>query len=231
MKAFLSDPFSHEGKYFKIPPRSLSPKGVQRPHPPVFMVAQSPESHAVGASKGIGVLSWDIYLGWDYFEKCYKIYREGIKTARPVGGWVNSSFAAVILNCVCAETNKEALEVAKVSFPRFVTPVVEDLYPALGKRSESYAYTLQMEKIRSKARDLDWMVNETSCLAGDPEAFIKRFRAYEQLGADEVIMRLDGTHTQIKRSIELIGKYVIPEFKNPTSVVRPGAAAISGPVP
>lgn len=220
MKAFLSDPFSHEGKYFKIPPRSLSPKGVQQPHPPVCMVAQSPESHAVGASKGIGVLSWDLYFGPDYVKKCYDVYREGIKTSKPVGGFINNCFSAVVLNSVCGETTKDAMKVAKEAFPRFVTPVIEDLYPQLGQRSDSYGYTLQMEKIRSKARDLDWMVNETSCIAGDPDTFIKRCETYQALGADEVVFRLDGNHEEISRSLSLIGKYVIPRFKTPKTVIQ-----------
>jgi alkanesulfonate monooxygenase SsuD/methylene tetrahydromethanopterin reductase-like flavin-dependent oxidoreductase (luciferase family) len=229
MKAFLNDPFSHEGKYFKIPPRSLSPKGVQQPHPPVYMVAQSPESHEVGASKGIGVLSWDLYFGWEYVVTNYEIYRQRIKTAKPVGGFVNNCFTAVVLNSVCAETTKEAMKVASESFPRFVTPVIEDLYPALGNRSDSYGYTLKMETIRAKARDIDWMVNETSCLAGDPDAFLKRCQAYKDLGADEVVFRLDGTHEQVERSLKLIGKHVIPKIKAPRSVVMTGD--LPSPVP
>jgi alkanesulfonate monooxygenase SsuD/methylene tetrahydromethanopterin reductase-like flavin-dependent oxidoreductase (luciferase family) len=219
MKAFMHDPFSHEGKYFKIPPRSLCPKGVQQPHPPVFMVAQAPESHEAGASRGIGVLSWDLYFGFDYLKENYKLYRERIKTATPVGGYINNCFSAVVLNSVCAESTKEAMKIATQSFPRFVTPVIEELYPALGRRSESYAYTLTMEKIRSKARDIDWMVNETSAIAGEPDVFVKRCQQYKDLGADEVVFRLDGNHEEIMRSIKMIGKYVIPRFKMAASVV------------
>ena len=112
------------------------------------------------------------------------------------------------------------MKVAKQAFPRFVTPVIEDLYPQLGHRSDSYGYTLQMEKIRSKARDLDWMVNETSCIAGEPDVFIKRCETYKALGADEVVFRLDGNHEEISRAIELIGKYVIPRFKTPSTVIQ-----------
>jgi alkanesulfonate monooxygenase SsuD/methylene tetrahydromethanopterin reductase-like flavin-dependent oxidoreductase (luciferase family) len=230
MKAFISDPFSHEGQYFSIPPRSLSPKGVQQPHPPVWMVAQSEDSHEVGASKGIGVLSWDLYFGWDYVVKNYELYRERIKTAKPVGAFVNNCFTAVVLNSVCAEDTKGAMAVARQSFPRFVTPVIEDLYPQLGQRSSGgYGYTLKMEKIRSKARDIEWMVNETSCIAGDPDVFLKRCLAYQELGADEVVFRLDGNHEEVMRSLKLIGKYVIPHFATPQSVVRVGDLA--SPVP
>ena len=229
MKAFKDDPFSHEGKYFTIPPRSLTPKGVQDPHPPVFMVAQSPESHEIAAQKGIGTLSWDMYMGWDYFEKSLCIYKEQIKQPDPVGAFVTNSFGAVTLNCLCAETTAEAVEEARESVMRFATPVIESIYPELGKRSKSYEYTLQLEKIHDKARDFDWLRNETSVLVGDPDVFTQRLTRYQQLGADECIMRLDGNHKQIMRSIELIGKYVIPKFKTPRSVVGP--SPLEGPVP
>lgn len=231
MKAFLHDPFSHEGKYFKIPPRSLCPKGVQQPHPPVFMVAQSPESHEVAASKGIGTLSWDMYMGWKYFENCCQIYRERIKEAKPVGGFVTNSLGAVTLNTVCAETTAEARRIAKAPFHRFVSATLA-AYPELGHRSKSYGYTIPLEKLKAKADDMEWLINETSCLAGDPEVIIERVRHYQEMGADEVIMRLDGTHNEIERAIELIGKYVIPQFKTPSTIVRNAVpAGLEGPIP
>lgn len=229
MQAFLNDPFSYEGKYFKIPPRSLSPKAIQQPHPPVFMVAQSPESHEVGAAKGIGVLSFDLYFGLDYVKQNYEVYRERIRRAEPVGGFINNCFTVCVLNSVCAESSTDALAIAKKSFPRFVTPVIEELYPALGRRSQSYAYTLKMEEIRSKARDIDWMIHETSCIAGEPDTFISRCQLYQELGVDEVVFRLDGSHEEIMRAIRLIGKYVMPKFKTPAGVVKKGT--LDSPVP
>jgi alkanesulfonate monooxygenase SsuD/methylene tetrahydromethanopterin reductase-like flavin-dependent oxidoreductase (luciferase family) len=229
MKAFLNDPFSHEGKYFKIPPRSLSPKPVQQPHPPVFMVCQSEESHGVAAQKGIGTLSWDMYMGWDYFEKGYRIYRDNVGKTKPVGGFVNNSFGAVSLNAVCAETVAEARKAAHDSVMRFVIAVVDELYPDLGKRSKSYGYTLLLETIKEKAHDYDWVCNETSVLVGDPNTFIERCRQYQTLGADEIILRLDGNHQQIMRSLDLIGRYVIPAINTPKALVTP--SELPGPVP
>src|SRR5712692_10163770 len=42
--AFTGKPFSYEGKYYKIPETTVFPQPVQRPHPPVWVTAQSPES-------------------------------------------------------------------------------------------------------------------------------------------------------------------------------------------
>jgi hypothetical protein len=63
------------------------------------------------------------------------------------------------------------------------------------------------------------MVNETSAIAGEPDVFVKRCQQYKDLGADEVVFRLDGNHEEIMRSIKMIGKYVIPRFKMAASVV------------
>lgn len=229
MKALKDETFSHEGHHYNIPPRQLAPRCVQSPHPPVFMVCQSEESHLVAARNGIGTLSWDMYMGWEYFEKCTNVYKSEIGKHPPVGAVTTNSFGAVSLNVVCAETMDDAHKQARDSVMRFATPVIEELYPDLGRRSKSYAYTLELEKIRHRARDYEWLCNETSVLVGDPDFFVERVQRYKDMGADEVIFRLDGNTDQIKRSIELIGKYVIPKFKNPMMVL--GENPLAGPVP
>src|SRR2546422_3128037 len=56
-------PFSgHEGKYFKIPPRHVIPKPVQKPHPPLWMACTSPDSHELAGKKGLGLLSFTLAL-------------------------------------------------------------------------------------------------------------------------------------------------------------------------
>src|SRR5262245_59032060 len=56
-KALTQDPFSHDGEIWHIPPRSLNPKPVQEPHPPLYVAATSVETVRVAAGKGIGCLS------------------------------------------------------------------------------------------------------------------------------------------------------------------------------
>ena len=47
MKAFTEDPFMHYGEHYKIPPRSLVPKTIQKPYPPLSSAATSPDFIAV----------------------------------------------------------------------------------------------------------------------------------------------------------------------------------------
>lgn len=46
-------------------------------------------------------------------------------------------------------------------------------------------------------------------------------KRFADAGVDAITMRIDGLpHQELMKSIELFGKYVIPTFKNPRSVVR-----------
>jgi len=49
-QAWLTESFSHQGKYFTIPETSVVPKPLQKPHPPLRIAANSPDT-AVFAGK------------------------------------------------------------------------------------------------------------------------------------------------------------------------------------
>jgi hypothetical protein len=59
-------------------------------------------------------------------------------------------------------------------------------------------------------------------MIGTPDDFVQRLRRLEEMGVDEVLMRVDGVpHEDIARSLELIGREVIPRVG--TSVAAAGS--------
>ena len=65
LKAFEGRPFTYDGKLFKIPETSVFPQPLQRPHPPIWITAQSPESVEAAVRRGFNVLTWrDRDLGY-----------------------------------------------------------------------------------------------------------------------------------------------------------------------
>src|SRR3989475_11732313 len=44
MKSFEGGAFSYDGKLFKIPETTVFPQPLQKPHPPIWITAQSPDS-------------------------------------------------------------------------------------------------------------------------------------------------------------------------------------------
>jgi len=57
LKSFEGRPFSYEGKIFKIPETSLYPQPLQKPHPPVWVTAQSPYALEAAVRRGFNVLT------------------------------------------------------------------------------------------------------------------------------------------------------------------------------
>src|SRR5437867_7365536 len=57
MKAFQGRPFSYDGKIFKIPETTIFPQPVQKPRPPIWITAQSPDSVEGAVRRGFNVLT------------------------------------------------------------------------------------------------------------------------------------------------------------------------------
>jgi len=55
--ALTGQPFSYDGKYYKIAETTVFPHAVQRPHPPIWVTAQSPESIETTVKRGFHLLS------------------------------------------------------------------------------------------------------------------------------------------------------------------------------
>jgi luciferase family oxidoreductase group 1 len=57
LKSFAGAPFTHEGKFFRIPETTVFPQVVQRPRPPIWVTAQSPDSIESAVRRGFHVLT------------------------------------------------------------------------------------------------------------------------------------------------------------------------------
>jgi alkanesulfonate monooxygenase SsuD/methylene tetrahydromethanopterin reductase-like flavin-dependent oxidoreductase (luciferase family) len=57
LKAFEGEPFSYEGKLLNIPETSVYPKPVQKPHPPIWITAQSQYAIEAAVRRGLNVLT------------------------------------------------------------------------------------------------------------------------------------------------------------------------------
>jgi alkanesulfonate monooxygenase SsuD/methylene tetrahydromethanopterin reductase-like flavin-dependent oxidoreductase (luciferase family) len=57
LRALAGGPFSYEGKFFRIPETTVFPQPVQRPHPPIWITAQSPDSIEAAVRRGFNVLT------------------------------------------------------------------------------------------------------------------------------------------------------------------------------
>jgi alkanesulfonate monooxygenase SsuD/methylene tetrahydromethanopterin reductase-like flavin-dependent oxidoreductase (luciferase family) len=219
IKALSQDTFEHDGPVWKIPERSLFPKPVQTPHPPVFASATSTTTHEYAGEQGLGVMSGNsLPGGWEFVQECLELYRGAWTDAAERGRLTNSTFSSLALRAHCAETTERALEQASDAAFEMVDLVVR-WFTKLAEQSDDYSYMGQIEEMEEHRRDLPFMVERAPYLSiGDPDFFVERIGRLEEMGVDEFILEIDGLgHEHHVSAIELIGREVIPRINGGTS--------------
>ncbi|QEU96901.1 LLM class flavin-dependent oxidoreductase [Streptomyces kanamyceticus] len=218
-RAFLEDPFSFVGEHYKIPPRSLVPKPLQTPHPPISAATGSPSSVATAASMGIGAIMGGFYLGFDLVENMLKLYDETLAATTHPHPITPRKMVLVSGGMHCAETTALARKQARPLFE--MTKLSTDAFERLAKLSKDYAYMGAVKDVDFD--DEEYMFERSQgFVVGEPEHCVEHVQRYADMGVESLVLRVDSLpHDQLMRSIELFGKYVIPHFKHPRNVVRP----------
>jgi alkanesulfonate monooxygenase SsuD/methylene tetrahydromethanopterin reductase-like flavin-dependent oxidoreductase (luciferase family) len=228
-KALALDEFEHHGDVYEIPVRSLTPQPIQKP-PPIYISATGIDSHRNAGLMGIGVMTGASILGWDHVQACFDAYKSSIEHAEPVNGVVNNSLSFSSIGVACAPTREQAKAHGGPVALRFVEVVVS-IYETLSERSEDYAYLAQIDKIKARMRDLDYLMAAAPYITiGTPDDLIERATRMHSMGVDEIIWRLDGMgHEANLASIRLIGEEVLPVLHalppHEGSAVHPGVSA------
>jgi alkanesulfonate monooxygenase SsuD/methylene tetrahydromethanopterin reductase-like flavin-dependent oxidoreductase (luciferase family) len=218
LAALTHDPFEHKGKLWSIPPRSLTPEAIQKPHPPILVSATSFETHLNAGRRGIGVMTGNSILGWDYAQDCIDHYRQGLLEAKPAeGSYVFDRASFFVAVAHCADGMDEARREARRVATNFIDFVIW-LFSRLGASSPDYAYFSQIRKIEERKTDLDFVLDSAPYfMVGSPDYIVERLRRLERMGVDEVLLRIDGMGHEVNmRSIEAFGTKVIPQFEKQT---------------
>lgn len=211
VKAFTHDVLEHDGPVWKIPPREIVPKPVQKPHPPLSVAASSVQSHVMAGERGIGALCFESYFGFEYLQDCIEGYRKGLAKGTQMAPLRTEHMGLYVATAFCAETREEACRIAHdvaMGYYQFLV----DIYVPLGKR-QSYEYLDdKLQRLVDHRDDFDYLLTETpSIMIGTPDDFVERIERLEDMGVEEILMRIDGvSHADIMKSFELIGREVIP---------------------
>ena len=223
-KAWTQEVTSHDGQYFKIPPREVLPKPLQKPHPPLWSACGSDETVRLAAAMGLGALVGS-EGGPEKVGNLLDLYRKTLKSATPKG-MVNNQNALMtagfchedpkvvstrgveLVNWYLEQQRERARLVWKGVDPATVPPDYQGYYE---KDMKLAAGPHSGEKT---AQDV---VNQgTSFLVGTPEDCIKFVEAYEDMGVEQVFsLNAIGpeSHEETMNTLKMFGEHVIPYFK------------------
>jgi alkanesulfonate monooxygenase SsuD/methylene tetrahydromethanopterin reductase-like flavin-dependent oxidoreductase (luciferase family) len=83
MLAFEGTPFTYEGKFFRIPETTVFPRPVQRPRPPIWITAQSPDSVEAAVRRGFNVLTGGFGVPLERMGEFRKLFDRLVTEVKP----------------------------------------------------------------------------------------------------------------------------------------------------
>ncbi|MHB1515558.1 MAG: LLM class flavin-dependent oxidoreductase [Acidiferrobacteraceae bacterium] len=214
-QAFAGGCVSIEGRHFTLKALDVLPNALQRPHPPFWMASVSPDSFALAATLGVGVLAGP-FKPWFMVRHDLARYRETWAASRPR---IGSPRTAMTIGIVCLEDGKRAREVAEQVFPWFYRELLSHTAPVLEHLYETYDYYRKVGHIRtllSRVVSLPVLEQMGMVVCGDPEHCKRKIRGYARCGLDHLLCAVAAGAAPtalVRESIETIGRHLIPHFR------------------
>ncbi len=232
-KLWTQEIYSHQGKYFNVPEREILPKPMQIPHPPLWTACSQDDTFQRAGELGIGCLC-NVLGQYDAVEKRINIYKEALKTAQPVGQFLNDK---VVVSSIgfCDENRQRARE-------RGAEIAAWNINIRLRNYERGWAGVDTKnvpESYRHHVRRFEWdpqmrqgvsaeeVLSTGRFCVGTPDECIEVAENYEKMGADQIMPIFQAgpaTDAEVKNSLRLFGKYVIPHFKDKERRNRPAVA-------
>ncbi|MDE0065171.1 MAG: LLM class flavin-dependent oxidoreductase [Gammaproteobacteria bacterium] len=218
-RMWLEDEFSWDSDHYAIPPRRLSPRPLQDPHPPLWIACGGEESWFEAAQAGVGAMSFGFGVP-GRLERCIAHYDANVNQANTVSEINNQKACATFF--YCGRTEQEAY--AKGAQCMHMLMNVLNYYLSweqLDKPIDGFEqYGVQyLEKVfpgitsgRPHEEIIAEQTKQGSMMVGTPDQLLEHVRAYENLGVDQLMLLLQYghlTHDEIVESMQLFTEQVI----------------------
>jgi alkanesulfonate monooxygenase SsuD/methylene tetrahydromethanopterin reductase-like flavin-dependent oxidoreductase (luciferase family) len=200
LKAFTENPLSFSGKYDRLADVPMEIWPLQKPHPPVWYGAHSPDSAARAARKGFHIINNDLpSVAVATIARFHEVWRETHGDAAP------APKAGLVRHIVVADSDAAALGAARRAYPRW------------------YRNFHHLFRLNNAAPDLprppnfDVMIERGQGIAGKPETVIEWLRPQlRETGSNYLVGHMcygDMPLDVALRSIELFGREVMPALR------------------
>ncbi len=205
LKAFRGEPFTYDGKLFKIPETSVFPQPLQQPHPPIWVTAQSPESIEATVRRGFNVLTGGFGVPIERMAEFRRLFDRLVAEAKPARTLEVGVQRAVYVTHSEADARAAAEE---ARWNMRVTLSLRNHYERV-ERGRAIAVPAPKEP------DLDDLL-ERYLVIGTPDTCIRQIKRIQELvGISHFNCSFwfgDLEHPRILKSMELFAREVMPAF-------------------
>ena len=205
LRAFSGEPFSYCGEFFQIPETCVLPTPSQQPHPPIWVVGQSPESVEATVNRGFNLVTGGFGVSLDRLKEFRAHYDTLIASAAPGHERRVSTQRPVYV------TYDEADARAAVEQARWNMRVTLSLRKNTGRVERGRAIPIPFEGEPTTDEML-----ESHLVIGTPETCVERLKTLRDvMGIDHFAANVwfgDMPQDKVLKSMRLFAEEVMPAF-------------------
>jgi alkanesulfonate monooxygenase SsuD/methylene tetrahydromethanopterin reductase-like flavin-dependent oxidoreductase (luciferase family) len=214
-KAWTTESFSYDGKHYQVPDTSVVPKPLQKPHPPLRIAANSPETAAFAGAKGFDILAAAPINPVPGFFDHIRNYRAALSQA---GHQPEKYDVAALFFTNTSESASQSRAEYEHSMMHYYRTIGEQA--RRGDRSQyegSYAY---LKQVRERAASIQWdVVADSMGIFGPPEQCIARIEEiYREAGINQLVCWFNPggriPHRDVLAAMERFATKVIPAVRH-----------------
>jgi alkanesulfonate monooxygenase SsuD/methylene tetrahydromethanopterin reductase-like flavin-dependent oxidoreductase (luciferase family) len=213
-RAWTEERVVFDGRFYQVPGITVFPKPLQRPHPPLWTAAVSPDTYRLAARRGFKILTAPSFTPWEILRKNYDAYLDEWRAAHGGDGGAEIAMNKIIY---VAESSRRAREELREPIRWFFATQAGLIADAEGVPPDQYRF---YRRVRENLLALtDEQALDQAAIAGDAEEVADKIRAHhEALGITHFMgsfSRGMADQAAVLRSMRLFGEKVLPRFAGP----------------
>jgi len=206
--SFADGPLNHSGKHYRFENLDVVPAAVQRPHPPLWTAAVSPESFDWAAEARLGVLAGP-FKPWFMIEQDIRRFRAAWRHAEP-------SRIGMTVGILCLRDGARAKALARPAFAWFYSELLRTTAPVLERLYPSYERFRELGRFRSLLRfgaRPRLLEAAGMTVAGSPAECIERLARYRDAGVTHLLCAIGAGAVEsavVRESMACLAEEVMP---------------------
>ncbi len=209
-QAWTRDRVTFEGEFYTVRDVAVLPKPLQKPHPPLWTAAVSPDTYTLAARRGLRLLTSPAFTPFDILRKNYDAYRAEWRATHGADG------GEIILNKIIhvADSSRQAREDLREPIQWFFRTQADLIADPAGAPPDQYRF---YRRVRENLLSLsDEVALDQAAIVGDPEEVADKIRAHsEALGVTYFMgafSRGGLPHDKVTHSMRLFAEKVMPRL-------------------
>lgn len=207
VKKLWQGDYTHDGENWQFPCTTSAPKPLQQPHPPIWVAARDPNSHAFAIENGCNVQVTPLWQGDEEVESLMQTFNDACALHPQI-----SRPKIMLLRHTFVGENEDEVQRAAQDISRFYCH-----FGAWFKNERNVSQGTIDPLTEAEMRAIEMYAPEkmiSANVVGTADTVIERLKNYQAMGYDEYSFWIDSgmSHEHKKKSLELFIEQVMPAF-------------------